>query len=125
MRWCTTACCRRCCGAAPNHKRCRSKSSSVAAREPLDLADRHHHPAVTWSVELHEHDRLPGSEDQLALAHRDGLAGAQKAGLDMRGGVVVDAVMPPDAFGNQFVEGIEDIDTDVRVVILVDDHGGG
>src|SRR5207244_3516530 len=61
------------------------------------LADRDQHAALARSVELDEHDGLPGAEAELPGADGDRLPGPEDRRLDVRGGVAVDAVVPPDA----------------------------
>src|SRR5262249_27669350 len=81
--------------------------------------------ALARTVQLDEHDGLPGAEAELPGADGDRLAGAEDGRLDVRGGVPVDAVVPPHAGRYEAIERIEHVDADVRVVVLVDDHGRG
>src|SRR5262249_21704485 len=88
---------------------CVPPSVSLSLPAPIQeaaLGRRYRHaPApLARPVELDEHDRLPGAEQQTAVLHGNGLARTEHRGLDVRRRIAVDPVVPPDPGGHETVE---------------------
>src|SRR5262245_6188207 len=74
--------------------------------------DRDRHPPLgTRPVELDQDHALPRPEQQVAVANRDRLRGAEDRGLDVGLRVVVDSIVQPArVIGDRAVERAEEID---------------
>jgi tetratricopeptide (TPR) repeat protein len=83
--------------------------------------------ALARAVELDQHDALPSAEQKISALDRQRLGRPENRRLDVSGGVVVDAVMQPTGMvGNHAIEGRQQVDADVGIVVLVyDDSGRG
>src|SRR5215475_2482119 len=84
-------------------------------------------PLAARSVELAEEDVLPRAEGELSASYGDRRAGADDRAFDVRCRVVVNPVVEPAVMvGDHLPERAEQIDADVRIVVLVDrDRRGG
>src|SRR4030042_3447669 len=108
----------------------RTPASNKVIRPPLTdpsacSADFDDHGPVSGTVELHEHQALPGPQPQTATMHRHRLARTQNGCLDVGRGVVVHAIVPPGPFGNHATQGVQYVLTHVRIGVLVDHDRGG
>src|ERR1700693_6213741 len=92
-----------------------------AAEAPPDhLPDVVHDLPLAGAIAFDQRDALPGAKQESASPDRDRLRRAQDHGLEMRGAIVVDLVVLPDALGEEAVERAHHIQAEPGIGVLVD-----
>src|SRR5258706_3265926 len=83
------------------------------------LAHHHNYLALSPAVEFAEKNSLPTSQQQLSVRERNGNAGSDEAGFDMRVGILFPMTKAHAVLGNQSPEQVQHVTRHIRIGILV------
>src|SRR5260370_25422395 len=84
----------------------------------LELTNHHNHLALAAAVEFAEKNSLPAPQQQLPICKRDGDAGSDEAGFDMRVGILFVMTKSHPVLWNQEPEQLQHLARHIRIRIL-------